>query len=107
MGGDKNSELDKFFYFLINVGLVFLSIFLDRRAFTVFAALGITGYLGDLAYGKFRHSNLFPFVLTLIGAAVIFLGIQYQRNYPRISRWMDGLVPERLRWLRPQERNKP
>jgi uncharacterized membrane protein YidH (DUF202 family) len=77
---DSNSELGKFIYCLINLGLMFCALALRRRVFMVFGALGFFGYLGHLAYRVFADSILFPFALTLLGLAIIFLGVQYQRR---------------------------
>lgn len=40
-----------------------------RGALAVFAAFGICGYLGHLAYDVFEDSLMFPFVLTLLGSS--------------------------------------
>jgi hypothetical protein len=68
---DSDSEMGKFIYFLINVGLIAVSLYLRRSVFLVFGALGITTYLGHLAYEVFKDSILFPFVLALIGLGMI------------------------------------
>src|SRR5690348_3910874 len=64
---DSNSELSKAFYCLINVCLLGLSLFLQRRAYMVFGTLGVAAYLGHLAGEVFKNSLLFPFALSLIG----------------------------------------
>ena len=46
----SGSELNKFLYCLLNVGLIFISVILQRRVFIVFGALGVYGYLGHLAF---------------------------------------------------------
>ena len=79
-----------------------LSVFLERRAFIVFGALGVFGYVGHLAYRVFQGSLLFPFVLTIIGVGVIFLGIQYRRRRRAIERAiLGGLFPDGARRLLP------
>jgi hypothetical protein len=101
---DSDSEVGKFVYCLINVGLIFCSLLLKRRAFIVFGALGFFGYLGHLAYRVFENSVLFPFVLTLIGLGIIYLGLQYQRRKDRIQGYVReyilptirGFVPPRV-----------
>ena len=77
---NSNSELGKFVYCLINLGLIFCSLALRRRVFIVFGALGLFGYLCHLAYRVFADSLLFPFVLSLLGIGIIFAGVQYQRK---------------------------
>lgn len=101
---ESSSELNKFFYFLINLGLVLVSVLLDRRVFIVFGALGVTWYLGYLSSRVFEDSMLFPVVLSLIGVAIIYLGIKYQRHRERITRFVHSLVPASLRELLPQPR---
>jgi len=103
---DSKSELNKFLYCLINVGLMLLSVLLDRRVFIVFGALGVFGYLGHLAQVVFKDSLMFPFALTLLGLAIIYLGIQYQRNREGIERAIHNLVPQSLRKLLPKERTE-
>ncbi|MBI2496422.1 MAG: DUF2157 domain-containing protein, partial [Opitutae bacterium] len=77
---DSNSELGKFLYALINVGLVAVALVLRRVMFVVFGAVGIMGYIGHLAYGVFKDSMMFPFALTFLGLSIIALGVIYQRN---------------------------
>ena len=97
----SNSELAKFFYFLINVGLILFALYLGRRVYAVFGALGIAVYLGDLANRVFKDALLFPFVLTLIGLGVIMLGLWYHKNAGRLAARFDALLPDRLKRLRP------
>lgn len=101
---ESGSEFRRFLYALINVGLMFLSVLLDRRVFIVFGALGVFGYLGHLAYRVFENSLLFPFALSALGIVIIYLGIQYQRHREAIDRAILTLVPAQLRQLLPQER---
>ena len=101
---ETGGELRRFLYCLINVGLILLSVLLERRVFIVFGALGVSWYLGYLAYSVFRDSLMFPFALTLLGIAIIYLGIKYQRNRMLIERVILGLVPESFKRLLPKER---
>jgi hypothetical protein len=101
----SDSEVSKFVYFLINLSLMWLSVFIYRRAFIVFGALGVMGYLGHLAQ-IFTHSVLFPFILTLIGLAIILLGIQLKRHRARIARALEATIPAWLKTIRPHERSQ-
>ena len=87
----SDSELSKFFYLLINLALIWISVFLRRRTFLVFGALGVFAYMGHLAE-IFEDSFLFPFVLTAIGLAVIFLGIQLKRHAARVKRAAENMA---------------
>jgi hypothetical protein len=77
---ESTSEWSKFGYLLIHIALVGISLFLKRKVFLVFGAIGIFGYLCNQAYTHFRDSVAFPFVLSAIGIALIFLAMQYKRN---------------------------
>lgn len=83
---DADSEWSRFGYFLINVGLIGVSILLQRRVFLVFGALGAYGYLGYLSYDLFADSLWFTFALTALGASLIAGGVLYQRHRTRIER---------------------
>lgn len=94
------SELDKLLYGLLNMGFVFLGVLLQRRVFTACDALGVAGYLGYLSHKVFANSLLFPLALTLIGLAVIALGIWWQRHEARVHAMLRAKLPEPLqRWL--------
>ncbi len=98
----SNSELDKLLYALLNLGFVFLGAILQRRIFTILGGLGVAGYLGYLSYKVFRDSLLFPIALTLIGFAVIAVGIWYQRNEERLQAALRRTLPPSLqRWMPP------
>ncbi len=96
---DSNSELNKFIYALINVGLVFLGATIGRRVFTVLGAFGVAAYLGYLSYRVFADSLLFPFALTLLGLGVVALGIWWQRREAAIHARLAGWLPAALRPL--------
>ena len=99
---DSGSELSRFLYGLINVGLVALSVILRQRVFIVFGSLGVLGYLGHLAYTVFKDSLLFPVALSLIGICVIWLGVTYQRHAHQLERIAQDRLPTALRNLVPE-----
>lgn len=101
---DSSSELNKFLYCLINLGLIFMAVFLQRKMFVIFGALGVFGYLEHLSSAVFRDSFLFPMAVTLLGLAVIYLGVQYQRHSAAIEQSILDMIPVPLRKLRPVER---
>jgi len=96
---ESESELNKFLYALINVFMVFLGAAIGRRVFTVLGGFGVAGYLGYLAYRVFEDSLLFPFALTLLGLAVVALGIWWQRNEAAIHARLASWLPAALRPL--------
>lgn len=95
------TALQKALYCTINVGFLFLAVFLGRRVFAVFGTIGIAMYLGDLAEKVFKDSLLFPFALSLIGVAIIAFGLYYHRHQTTIAGWIDARMPETLKRLRP------
>jgi hypothetical protein len=101
---EGGSELDWFFYGLINAGLILLSVLLQRRVFVVFGAAGVFGYVGHLAWEIFEDSLLFPFVLSGAGLAIIALGILYAKNRDRIEDAVVRTIPTGIRRLLPIER---
>jgi hypothetical protein len=98
---ESDSELGHGLYCLVNVLLLFLSIFLMRRAYAVFGALGLGFYLVDLASRVFKGSLLFPVALSLVGIAVIALGLLYFRKRQAIADAFRRALPPGLQALRP------
>jgi hypothetical protein len=98
---EGGNEWSKALYAGINVTLIFVSVLLRQRSFVVFGALGLMGYIGHLAYRVFEDSLLFPFVLTLIGLAVIYLGVLYQRHRSGLESFVRENLPEGLQQLVP------
>jgi hypothetical protein len=84
---DSGSQLGKFVYLLVHLGFIAVSVMLRRRVFLVFGALGTFCYLANEAWTYFRDSVAFPFILTGIGIAMIFLAIKYQKNRAAIEAW--------------------
>jgi len=98
---ESDSEVARAVYCLINVALLFLAVFLQRRAYAVFGTLGVTYYLGHLAYVVFEDSLLFPFALSAVGVAIIAAGLLYYRRAADIEGWLDRTLPPPVRALRP------
>jgi hypothetical protein len=94
------TNLQKALYCVMNVGFLIVATVLARRIFAVFGTIGIAIYLGDLAEKVFKDSLLFPIALSLIGIAIIALGLYYNRKRHTIGAWVDAHVPEALRRLR-------
>lgn len=101
---ESSSEWKKFLYCLVNLGLIIVAVFLQRRVFLVFGAFGVFGYLGHLSYDVFKDSFLFPIVLSFLGLVVIYLGVQYQRHRERFEKAVLAVIPGAIRRLRPMQR---
>jgi len=95
----SDSEINKFIYLCINLIMIAVGATLSRRVFAVFGGLGAAGYLGHLAYDVFKDSMMFPFVLTLIGLSIIYLGIIWQRHEAMTSDKLRRLLPQPMREL--------
>lgn len=98
---ESDSELSKTLYCLINIGLLALGIFLQRRAYAVFGALGVTIYLHHLAEDIFQDSLLYPFALSLIGLLILGFGILYHKKQEAIGDALRKHLPASLEALRP------
>jgi hypothetical protein len=94
---DSDSELAKFGYCAINLGMIVFGAILSRRVFAVFGGLGLAAYLGHLSWKVFNDSMFFPFALTLIGLAIIGVGIVWQKNEARIGASLRATLPTTLR----------
>ena len=82
---DSDSELNRAFYTLLNIGLTGVALKLKRSVFLVFGAIGVHVYLGHLAYEVFKDSFLFPFALAILGLSLILVTVWAQRYLNRIS----------------------
>lgn len=89
----RDSELSKFIYCLINVFMMFCGVLLERKVFLVFGGVGFFGYLGYLSWNLFKDSISFPFLLTGLGLAVIYLGWLYHRKYDQIQKLARKFIP--------------
>lgn len=96
----SDSELDKFLYALLNVGLIGAGALLGRRVFAVCGGLGLAGYLGYLSHKVFHDSLLFPAALTVIGLALMAAGVWWQRHEVQLQVTLRRRLPAALHgWL--------
>jgi len=100
----SDSELGKFLYCMINVGLMLLAVLLQRRVFLAFGGVGLSIYLGHLAYDVFKDTIAFTFILSGIGLLVILAGLLYHRNARRLNDWVGRRMPRALRPFLPRYR---
>ncbi|TMG72597.1 MAG: DUF2157 domain-containing protein [Betaproteobacteria bacterium] len=96
---NSGSEWGKLAYCGINVAMILLGAVLGRRVFAVFGGLGVAGYLGHLSYKVFKDSLIFPLALSLVGLAIIGLGVLWQRREAQWSARLRGFLPAPLREL--------
>jgi hypothetical protein len=101
---ESNSEINKFIYCILNVGFIFVAVFLRRRVFIVFGTIGVLGYIGHLARKVFEDSYAFPIVLALLGIFFVFLGVKYQKNKDKFEVFVESCLPTFLMKWRPTER---
>jgi hypothetical protein len=94
---DSGSEVPRALYCVLNLFFIVLSVVLRRRIFLIYGALGVNAYLSTLAWRVFEHSVMFPFVLTAMGLAIIWLAVKYQRNAAAIDLRISSLIPESVR----------
>ncbi len=76
------------------VGIVVASVWLQRRVFLVFGALGVYGYISYLAFRVFEGTLGFVFALASVGLLIIFGAIAYRR-------FIEPLLMRRISRLRP------
>jgi hypothetical protein len=93
---DKGEGVLVLFLF-INLLMMCLSIFVRRNVLMVFGAIGVFAYLSHLTHTLFEDSILFPFILSLIGLGIIYLGILYQRNWQWIEKKLFDTLPSGIR----------
>jgi len=96
---NSDSELSKLAYCGINVLLILIGAVLGRRVFAVVGGLGVACYLGHLSQQVFKDSLLFPFALSLIGLAIIWLGVLWQRREAQLSAGLRAFLPAAFREL--------
>jgi hypothetical protein len=87
---ESGSQLGKLGYCLIHVAFVVIALILQRKAFLIFGSLGVFAYLCSEAYGYFRNSVAFPFVLSLIGIVLIVAAMQFKKNEDALHRMVTG-----------------
>ena len=100
---ESDAEFSKFVYFIINIGLFPIALFMRRWIYVIFGTIGVTIYVGHLAYKVFQDSILFPFALSAFGITLIFVGLLIARRKNRIKTWIEINLPPTFRALRPIE----
>lgn len=94
---NSDSELSKFIYCLINLFMIMVSVFLDRRVFAIFGALGILGYLSYLAFNIFNHNLGFPIALIFLGLLIIFAATRWSQAEKKLVTLFYPYIPEKVK----------
>jgi hypothetical protein len=102
-----DSSVGMFCYGAISAILILLSVFLQRRVFIVFGALGVAHYLGYLTWNVFEYSILFSFAVVAVGLGLIAVGVIYQRRREVMHNFIMSRIPPALKRLMPSERVAP
>ncbi len=102
LGG--TNEMSNIIYLLINVLLIGLSVFLQRKVFIIFGAIGSIGSIGHLAYDVFANSIWFPFSLSIAGVIILYGGVLLHRHGRKIEEGLTSVMPNWMRDLRPSVR---
>lgn len=83
----------------VNILLIAVGAVLARRVFAVFGGLGLAYYIGHLAFEVFDDSLWFAIALTVIGLALVLLGIAWQRHEAAIGAVLRRPLPAAVRAL--------
>lgn len=81
------SQLAKLGYCLIHLAMIVIALLLQRRVFLIFGGLGVFTYLCSEAYGYFRNSMAFPFVLSILGIGLIVAAMQFKKHESALQAW--------------------
>ena len=76
---DREGLLGLVVYPAFYLGVVVASVYLQRRLFLVFGAVGFSGYLSYLAAKTFHGTVGFSFGIAIVGLIVILTAVGYQR----------------------------
>lgn len=96
----ESTEVTRLLYCGVNIAMLAVAALLGRTVFAVFGTIGIGIYLTHLSERVFRDSMMFPFALSLIGIAVIGLGLYLHRHRSAIDAWLAARLPAPLVRLR-------
>jgi hypothetical protein len=92
----SNSELSHFIYCMINIAMILISVFLNRRVFAVFGALGVLGYLSYLSFSVFKGSLAFPVLLVFLGIFIILIATRWAKMENKLYLFFKPYIPSAL-----------
>jgi len=99
----SDNELSKFIYLSINIFLILTSVFLNRRIFLILGSIGCSVYLAHLFEKVFNDYFSFPIIISIVGLAIILLGVKYQKNEKKIKNFILKSIPRSFHKLRPTD----
>lgn len=76
-------------YFVVYLSFVITSVWLQRRVFLVFGAIGCYSYLSYLAFRVFEGSLGFVFASGSIGLLIVLTAVGYQKYF---RPWLENLL---------------
>lgn len=94
---DKQGPLGLLFL-LVYLAFVIASVWLQRRVFLVFGAIGCYSYISYLALNVFQGAMGFVFALASVGLLVVLTAVGYQKF---VRHWLEQRL-QRYRILSPQ-----
>ncbi|HEY7955162.1 MAG TPA: DUF2157 domain-containing protein [Polyangia bacterium] len=100
----SGSQLMRFAFCLVHLGLIVVAVLLERRTFLIFGALGVFGYLSYLSWDVFADSVAFPFALSFLGILILFVAVKYAKNRDAVDRRLLAIVPEAVKSRLPRAR---
>ena len=78
---------------IFSVVVILFSVVVESQVLLLLGGIGVFLYLSYLAKRVFRNSLLFPFALTGLGMAIIFIGVQYQKYQGALRGMLLALTP--------------
>jgi hypothetical protein len=100
----STSEIEKAIYGMINIFMIILSVWLERKIFIILGAVGVFSYLSSLSYRLFADSVMFPLVVSFMGLSIIFLAVYYQKNKDAFDKLVLSIIPSSINRLQPKNR---
>lgn len=92
--------VQRWVYLGANLALIALATLVGRRVLAAYGGIGVVLLLGYLAYDAFADSLAFPVALSLIGLAVVGLGLFWQRHEASWALRWQTILPAHWRRLR-------
>ncbi len=86
-------HIGHFFFLLINLLMLLISVILQRKIFAICATIGIFWYFGNLV----TNSYILPFLLIIAGFIIIYLATRWSKVEAKFMTKYNKLLPRRYR----------